>query len=326
MMNDSILISVVMPAYNASAYIGDAIRSVLNQTYGNWELIIVDDGSTDDTMQIADSYARKDSRISVYRQANQGGCAARNEALKHISGDYVQYLDADDMLDREKFVTHLQEIQRCHYLSDTLTFGTCIRLLASGGSVVSSMALLYADYTPALNAQVAIWDKHFNSFPYSSYLIPRVLVERVGVWNENLSRSQDSEYMARVLALATVLVHIPAAKFYYRQVEGSVSSRKISAKQLESEVVVCDTISTILLGCNHLAMDAAKHACEVHYTDVLTAWYPQNRFLVNDILSAMKVKGLCLNFENRGKTFHILHKWLGWRMAVLIMRLKKQFL
>lgn len=325
MLKGGTLISVVMPAYNASAFIGEAIQSVQNQTHENWELIVVDDGSTDDTKLIAQSYAEKDNRISVYHQANQGGGAARNEALKHISGDYVQYLDADDVLDKEKFATHLKEIQRCDYLSDTLTYGTCIRLLVSGECVPSSMKQLYADYVPALEAQVAIWNGHFNSFQYSSYLIPRMLVEKAGKWNEVLYRSQDSEYMARVLAIAKSLVHIPAARFYYRQVNDSVSSRKISSKQLASEAVVCDIVSTLLLN-GKIVQQPAKHACEVHYTDVLTTWYPQNRFLVKDMLFVMKAKGLHLNFENRGKTFHILNKCLGWRMAVLIMRLKNKLL
>ncbi len=83
-----------MPAYNAAAYISVAIQSVLNQTYQNWELLIVNDGSKDDTE--AKIQAFEDSRIQYFRQENQGVSAARNLALKQMQGDFFCFLDADD--------------------------------------------------------------------------------------------------------------------------------------------------------------------------------------------------------------------------------------
>lgn len=318
------LISIIMPAFNASMYIEEAILSVLQQTYEHWELIVVDDGSTDSTLHIAQSMANKDSRIKIFHQSNKGGCAARNEALKHILGDYVLYLDADDFLNKDKIRTHLQEIEEHNYQSDVVTFGACLRFLPTGKCVPSSMERLNRDYQPAIEAQITIWNRHFNSFPYSSYLIPIELIRKTGLWDEQLARSQDSEYMARVLFHASELHFIPNAYFYYRQVPDSVSSKPLSNKQLRSEVIVCDKISDLILATN--SSENAKHACEVHYTDVLTAWYPQNRFLIQDICSAMRRKGLHLNFENRGKFFHLLKCFGGWRMAVRFMQLKQRIL
>lgn len=313
-MKTNPLVSIIMPAYNASAYIAEAIQSVLDQTWTNWELIIVDDGSTDDTLQIAQQYAAKDNRIQVYHQSNQGGCVARNEALQHIVGDYVQYLDADDKLDAKKIANQLEmDIDE-----DTLLYGTCLRLCVNGDIVPSSMCRLYIDYTPALNAQVEIWKNHFNSFPYSSYLIPRAISDLVGEWNVQLKRSQDSEYMARVLALAKKLVYVPDAIFYYRQVENSVSAKPLSRLQMQSEAIVCDVIADIILAYSKSL--SAIRACEIHYTDVLTAWYPQNKFVIKDMLKAMKARGLKFNFENRGRLFHILKNIFGWRAAVIITK------
>lgn len=89
------LVSVMMPAYNAEAYIGQAIKSVLAQSYRRWELIVIDDGSTDRTSEIASRYG--DPRIRVIRQENQGEAAARNTALKNMQGEFVAFLDADDL-------------------------------------------------------------------------------------------------------------------------------------------------------------------------------------------------------------------------------------
>jgi glycosyltransferase involved in cell wall biosynthesis len=89
------LISIMMPAYNAEAYIGPAIESVLAQSYTNWELVVVDDGSVDRTFEIASKYG--DSRIKLFKQANQGEAAARNTALRIADGEYLAFLDADDL-------------------------------------------------------------------------------------------------------------------------------------------------------------------------------------------------------------------------------------
>jgi glycosyltransferase involved in cell wall biosynthesis len=89
-------VSVVMPAYNVSRYLGDAIESVMRQTFTDWELLIVDDGSTDNTLEIARHYAGRDPRIAVTHQANGGISAARNTALAHAQGLLIAILDSDD--------------------------------------------------------------------------------------------------------------------------------------------------------------------------------------------------------------------------------------
>jgi glycosyltransferase involved in cell wall biosynthesis len=85
----------MMPAYNAEAYIGEAIQSILSQSYMQWELIIVDDGSTDHTVEIVEKYS--DPRIKLVRQDNSGEAAARNTALRNIQGEFLAFLDADDL-------------------------------------------------------------------------------------------------------------------------------------------------------------------------------------------------------------------------------------
>ena len=98
MDKDNSLISIIMPAYNAEKYIARAIDSVINQSYGNWELIIVDDGSTDATPGIADDYATRDERINAIHQANYGVSVARNAGLNIAHGEFIAFLDADDVL------------------------------------------------------------------------------------------------------------------------------------------------------------------------------------------------------------------------------------
>ena len=91
------MVSVIMPAYNAEKYIEEAIQSVIDQTYPNWEMLIVDDGSVDSTAEIILRYASVDSRVKLHRfEKNRGACAALNEALGRVQGKFVCWLSADD--------------------------------------------------------------------------------------------------------------------------------------------------------------------------------------------------------------------------------------
>lgn len=321
-MKTNPLVSIIMPAYNASAYIAEAIQSVLNQTWTNWELIIVDDGSTDDTLQIAQQFAVQDNRIQVYYQSNQGVSSARNNALQYIQGDFVQYLDSDDVLDEEKISTHIHVIQENSLTDLDITYGICYNLTNDGCKKETAMHELYKNYDNAIDAQVAILENHFISFPYSTYLVPRTIVDKVGLWNSILNRAEDSEYMLRVLAEARSLRYVSESIFYYREVEGSLSRRTLTSEQLFSEMIVAQSMADMLLSIKNDV--SAKRACEIHYSDVLTAWYPQNRFLVKDMLKSMKVRGLNFNFENRGRLFHVLKNIFGWRVAVIVTKLKSK--
>lgn len=92
------LVSIIVPVYNTAEYIGECIRSVLSQTFTNWELILVNDGSTDDSQTICEKYKENDKRIKLIHQENGGQSKARNEALRLCKGDFFVFLDSDDRL------------------------------------------------------------------------------------------------------------------------------------------------------------------------------------------------------------------------------------
>lgn len=92
------LISIITPTYNCGNFIGETIESVINQTYKNWEMIIVDDCSTDNTKEIVDNYSKRDSRIKYYcLEVNSGAAVARTKAMELAKGDYIAFLDSDDL-------------------------------------------------------------------------------------------------------------------------------------------------------------------------------------------------------------------------------------
>jgi glycosyltransferase involved in cell wall biosynthesis len=106
------LVSVIMPAYNAEKYISEAIESVIRQEYTNWELIIVDDGSTDNTAAIIKDYVAKDNRIRYIQQPHHNQARARNNGLSHASGELIAFLDADDIWMPDKLETQVELMHR----------------------------------------------------------------------------------------------------------------------------------------------------------------------------------------------------------------------
>ncbi len=108
------IVSMIVPVFNVGKYIGECLDSLLNQTYRNLEIVIIDDGSTDDTGKICDAYAEKDNRIKVYHLPNQGVAKARNAALDVFTGDYVMFVDGDDWIDSDMVEVLYNSLQEHH--------------------------------------------------------------------------------------------------------------------------------------------------------------------------------------------------------------------
>ena len=115
------LVSIITPCYNGAKYISQTIDSVLAQTYANWEMIIVDDGSKDNSEEIVRAYMEKDSRIQLFQQANAGSAAARNNGIRRAQGQYIALLDADDLWDSDFLEDQIRFMQEkdatCVYCS-----------------------------------------------------------------------------------------------------------------------------------------------------------------------------------------------------------------
>lgn len=110
--NPSVLLSVVSPVYNGSAYLTPFLDSVLHQTFSDFELIMVDDGSTDESFQILQTYQKKDARIHIVRQDHKGAGSARNVGLSHAKGQYIIFLDSDDWYKEDFFKTMIDRITK----------------------------------------------------------------------------------------------------------------------------------------------------------------------------------------------------------------------
>lgn len=211
------LVSVIVPAYNYARFIGEAIGSLQAQTYQHWECIIVDDGSTDSTREVVAELAAADTRVKYFHQANQGQSAARNTGIRECVGDYIQFLDADDLVEPRKLERQvaLLEARRevdivyggCRYFSITPADP-----LEATGAELSSL--------PGVSGQLEVLEAllRTNIMPINAALVRRRLITAVGFFDETLpqSRAEDWDYWLRC-ALA-------GAHFYHVNEPGTLAS------------------------------------------------------------------------------------------------------
>ena len=209
------LVSIIIPAYNAADYIADTIESALRQSYGNIEIIVVDDGSTDSTFNIAQRY--ENSGITVVKQINSGASAARNYGIALAKGQYIQFLDADDLLHEEKVEHQVETIEK---YSDLQLVGGKWRRFDR------SVEILYKAM-PYTEEETRCFDKveWLINRPYMvphTWLVSKKLIALAGLWNEKLSFNDDGEFFYRIIAASNGIIINHRAVAYYRS--GNASS------------------------------------------------------------------------------------------------------
>src|SRR5437868_5807116 len=224
------LVSILIPAYNAQHWIADTIRSALEQTWPRKEIIIVDDGSTDQTLSIARQFASE--RVLVVTQPNQGTSAARNKALALYQGDYIQWLDADDLLSPDKIATQMKAAEECQSKRTLLSsaWGHFIWRVNRASFIPTS---LWSDLSPL---EWLLRKMGQNLYMQTgTWLVSRELTEAAGPWDVRLWKDNDGEYFCRVILASDGIRFVPDAKSYYRAAGfKSVSFIGRSNKKLES--------------------------------------------------------------------------------------------
>lgn len=208
-------ISIIIPAYNAAAYVADAVHSALAQTWLDKEVIVVDDGSTDASAAIAGSIPG----VTCLRQANAGVSRARNHGVRHSSGELVAFLDADDVWLPDKLEAQVRLFK--NYPDCDLV---CANFVEVPGSQVptrwpdNGKCLSSHSCTSALES--SFLDPFFGT---STVIVRRTAFDRVGGFDEKLPYAEDIDFFLRVLIECPVVAKIDTIMVYKREVEGSLS-------------------------------------------------------------------------------------------------------
>lgn len=214
------LVSIIVPVYNAEKYLGEAIESVLNQTYTNFELLLINDRSTDNSREICRKYAQKDNRIVLLENntENHGPGPTRNIGLDNATGEFIYFMDADDWIDKTLLETCIDRMKETN--ADMVQFGV---VFESGGG---KEKMVYCNTGKELYTREEIendflnfWNKNRTSLWLQFF--KREVVELIRF--ENIINSEDFSYVIDVLYNAKIIAYIQKPLYHYRHVDGSTS-------------------------------------------------------------------------------------------------------
>jgi glycosyltransferase involved in cell wall biosynthesis/peptidoglycan/xylan/chitin deacetylase (PgdA/CDA1 family) len=205
------LVSILIPAYNAQEWISDTLRSAIAQTWERKEIIVVDDGSTDQTLAIAQQF--ESDCVRVVTQKNQGAAASRNHALSLSRGDYIQWLDADDLLAPDKISGQMAVLERDGNKRILLSssFGRFLYRWRHAEFIPSG---LWNDLSPSEWLLRKMGDNLYMQT--ATWLVSRELSEEAGGWDTRMLSDDDGEYFCRVLLKSDGVRFVPECKVYYR--------------------------------------------------------------------------------------------------------------
>jgi glycosyltransferase involved in cell wall biosynthesis len=295
------LVSILIPAYNSEEWIADCIQSALAQTWPHKEIIVVDDGSTDRTLEIARRFASKE--VAVVSIENQGAAAARNRAFQLSKGDYIQWLDADDLLAPNKIESQLAALQGV----------TDPRILLSGPwgyfnwrtsnakfvpnslwNDLSPVEWLLRKMSENLHMQTATW------------LTSRELTIAAGPWDTRLQSDDDGEFFCRVLLLSNGTRFVPEARVFYRR---TPSVNRVSYIG-DSDDKKNSMIISMKLHVQYLRTledsDRVRKACCTYLQTWFHNFYPERPDLVAEL------EGVAAELQG-----HLEEPRLGWKYACM---------
>jgi glycosyltransferase involved in cell wall biosynthesis len=219
-------ISVIIPCYNHAIFLNEAADSVLMQSYTNWECIIVNDGSSDNTEEVAIQISKNDERFIYIKQFNKGLSAARNAALETCSGDFIQFLDSDDALHPKKLENHIEFIKKSGFSNEDILvsyseyyFGDHIDIYKTSQATINCR---FISDNP-LKEIVTNWG-NLISIPANAYLFSANIFLSNGIrFDEEITTCEDIDCWIRIFQLNPHILFFEQKLAYYRNTPGSMS-------------------------------------------------------------------------------------------------------
>jgi len=303
------LVSILIPAFNAERWIAHAIRSALAQTWSRKEIIVVDDGSTDGTLSVAQEFASNE--VAIVSQSNEGASAARNKAFSLCKGSFIQWLDADDLLAPDKIALQLEALDR-YGAGKTLLSGPWGHFIYRPRKANFIPTPLWADLTPV----EWLWrklDQNLHMQP-ATWLVSRQLTEAAGPWDIRLSVDDDGEYFCRVLLACDQIHFVPSARTFYRRSDGSsLSHVGRSNKKLESQFL------SMQLHIGYLRKledsERVRRACVKYLQRWFIYFYPQRDDIVARAQTLARELGGQLEPPRLPWQYDCIQRLLGWDLG-----------
>jgi glycosyltransferase involved in cell wall biosynthesis len=303
------LVSILIPAHNAEKWIADTIRSAVAQTWQPKEIIVVDDGSTDQTLAVAQQF--ESESVRVVGQKNQGAAAARNEAFELSHGDYIQWLDADDLLAPDK-VSRQMEALGPEANPRTLLSSSWGHFMYRPHRARFTPTALWCDLSPTEFLLRKLGQRVFMQT--AVWLVSRELSNAAGPWNTSMISDDDGEYFCRVILASNGIRFVPESRVYYRLVGAArLSYVGQSNKKLDA------LWSSMQLHIGYLRSledgERARTACLRYLQNYVIAFYPLRLDLVALMHRTAEELGGQLEVPRLSWKYSWIQRLAGWNSA-----------
>lgn len=227
-------ISIIIPVYNAEQYLEECLLSISQQTFGDFEILAINDGSTDSSLEILNQYLEKEARLKVLSQANQGVSAARNLGLKYAQGEYITFVDADDWLHPETLEHYIEIVN--HENSDIV-----ISQFLKRKSTEKPTGISIKSFDRKAIEQ-KIFPKFIESDGYNSVcnkLYQAELITKTSAkFPMGVRIAEDAQFNHQVFSQAQKISETHFQSYYYREVEGSATRNVVRNDYLQSNVAI----------------------------------------------------------------------------------------
>jgi glycosyltransferase involved in cell wall biosynthesis len=320
------LVSIVIPCYNCEEWVQPAVESCLNQTYPNIEIIVIDDGSTDRSLEILRQFL---PRIELKTGPNRGGNSARNTGFALSTGEYIQFLDADDYLEPDKIARQVRFLEETgadvvygdwrhkkHLAGSSLGYLDRIEVSGAQPDIVASLLSLRG----GSNGLQAFW---LNG---GAVLYRRQVVNQLGGWDETLRAAQDMDFITSVALSGAKIGYQPGCHFVHRQYGRVTVSSSNLGRWLESYCMSLNKSEVALARTGRLTPEY-RTALAIGYLVIAQNcyWFDERAALavyektLNNIIN--KILNLYPNFNPAGETrvFQLVQWLFGFRFAVHLL-------
>jgi len=316
-MSEFPLVSIIIPVYNAAQYLAATIQTVIDQTWPNKELLIIDDGSIDGSLTIARQFDQP--WIKVFEQKNSGASVARNLGISKASGQFMQFLDADDLLSPDKIKLQVNALMAQPgkiAVCSTVHFNNGENHLNNRPSAYEEQFLFSAD--DPVHFLINLWGGYRDKgsmIQTNAWLMPRSVIQRAGAWEEFYSPDDDGEYFSRVILASNGIVYVEGCFNYYRKTLQGLANRN-SLKALEG------CYQSILLKQKNLFKNSqssvAKFAIARQLIFLAVESYPKYPEFTKQIMSSINELGqYSFTPIEGGPVTRKLSRWFGWKFARL---------
>jgi glycosyltransferase involved in cell wall biosynthesis len=301
------LVSILIPAYNSERWIAQTLESALAQSWSNKEIIVVDDGSRDGTLSIAKNF--EGPMVKVLSQENAGASVARNLALKEAQGDYLQYLDADDLMAPDKIEVQLRRLS--DEPPERVASGAWGRFYDHPKNTRFVSDPIWKDLPPLEWLITSFGGGYMMA--NSAWLSPRAVALKAGPWDETRCPIDDGEYFSRVVLNSSGVAFCPEARVYYRGGIPGTLSKGRSLEMLATIYRAFDLCTTRLLDAED--SPRTRSACAAVFQRYIYDVYPDAPALVRKAEERVRSFGGSDVPYGGSAKMRMLTSILGWKAA-----------